>query len=519
MAKKFVVWDDITKELGSAGNISRSRVRDLFSSPFWDNIPDKPSVYPPELHASTHAKGGSDELSLDATQITSGVLSADRIPELDASKITSGLLDVARLPKNDLYIWYGLAGPDALAQDIENGVIDVDTAASLLNMYVDLASKIDLGLIDKYKGVERAVSVLGSTNISATTAHNILASAYLTADYVQTILYRMIELGYISKVIEILTATAADGSITADTTITGTNRYKNLIIDTGITLIVDGQPGVIIAETITNNGTILKTATGGPGGTTPTAPGAGGTGGGGLIIIAKSYAGGVVSADGEAGEAGKTTAAASGIGGAGGDGSMVVVGTDSPGNGGNGGSALAGNGGDGGTPGGGGGGGSNSSSGAGGNGGNITLTTKSSYSEVFEEILKAVIDWYIVNVLGKSPTSTMSLYNCYGAGGGGGGENNNYADCGGGGGSGGHILMCVVSINGGIFTAVGGAGGNGGIEGNFDAGAGGGGGGIVYILYKTLVASPTIDVSGGARGTGDYNGAAGTAGTGVAVQV
>ncbi|RLG82355.1 MAG: hypothetical protein DRO40_07940 [Thermoprotei archaeon] len=50
MAKKFVVWDDTTKELGSANTISRSRVRDLFSSPFWDNIPDKPSVYPPEPH-------------------------------------------------------------------------------------------------------------------------------------------------------------------------------------------------------------------------------------------------------------------------------------------------------------------------------------------------------------------------------------------------------------------------------------------------------------------------------------
>jgi len=88
MAKKFVIWDDETKELGAASSFRRQWIRDFFSSPFWDNIPDKPSAFPPEAHASTHAKGGSDELSLDASQITSGVLSVDRIPSLSRSKIT-----------------------------------------------------------------------------------------------------------------------------------------------------------------------------------------------------------------------------------------------------------------------------------------------------------------------------------------------------------------------------------------------------------------------------------------------
>jgi len=77
---------------------SRSIISDFFGSPFWDNIPDKPSVYPPDLHASSHALGGSDELSLDASQITSGTLSADRIPGLDASKIVSGRFPLDRLP-------------------------------------------------------------------------------------------------------------------------------------------------------------------------------------------------------------------------------------------------------------------------------------------------------------------------------------------------------------------------------------------------------------------------------------
>jgi len=87
---------DIGDLISSA--FSRSWISDFFSSPFWDNIPDKPSSFPPELHASTHALGGSDELSLDASQITSGTLSVDRIPNLDASKITSGVFDVARIP-------------------------------------------------------------------------------------------------------------------------------------------------------------------------------------------------------------------------------------------------------------------------------------------------------------------------------------------------------------------------------------------------------------------------------------
>jgi len=81
-----------------SSSFSRSWISDLFSSPFWDNIPDKPSVFPPDLHAAAHGLGGADELSLDASQIASGTLSAARIPNLDASKITSGVFDVARIP-------------------------------------------------------------------------------------------------------------------------------------------------------------------------------------------------------------------------------------------------------------------------------------------------------------------------------------------------------------------------------------------------------------------------------------
>jgi len=41
---------------------SRSDITDLWSSPFWDNIPDKPSAFPPEAHGSSHNIGASDEI-------------------------------------------------------------------------------------------------------------------------------------------------------------------------------------------------------------------------------------------------------------------------------------------------------------------------------------------------------------------------------------------------------------------------------------------------------------------------
>jgi len=43
-------------------DLTRSKITDLWGSPFWANIPDKPSKFPPEPHASTHQLGGTDEI-------------------------------------------------------------------------------------------------------------------------------------------------------------------------------------------------------------------------------------------------------------------------------------------------------------------------------------------------------------------------------------------------------------------------------------------------------------------------
>jgi len=71
-------------------------VNSRFAVPTVKEILD--TVYAAKLHASQHGLGGADELSLDASQVTTGVLSTDRIPNLDASKITSGVFDIARIP-------------------------------------------------------------------------------------------------------------------------------------------------------------------------------------------------------------------------------------------------------------------------------------------------------------------------------------------------------------------------------------------------------------------------------------
>ena len=74
-------------------------VRSRLATPIAKEVLD--TIYAGITHASRHALGGADELSLDASQIASGTLNAARIPGLDASKIVSGVLDVARIPDLD----------------------------------------------------------------------------------------------------------------------------------------------------------------------------------------------------------------------------------------------------------------------------------------------------------------------------------------------------------------------------------------------------------------------------------
>ena len=61
-------------------------VRSRVATPTQKEVLD--TLYATKVHALQHELGGADELSLDASQIATGVLSVDRIPSLTRSKIT-----------------------------------------------------------------------------------------------------------------------------------------------------------------------------------------------------------------------------------------------------------------------------------------------------------------------------------------------------------------------------------------------------------------------------------------------
>jgi|GEM_PF-6457065 hypothetical protein len=130
-----ITWDGVVSQLESVGSknkaydsdidgifdqaaipsLPRSKISDFFASPFWDNIPDKPSTYPPSSHThdASEIVSGRMGLSRMPTSATANtilivrsadsdpqwtVLNADDIPPLDASKITSGVFSVGRIP-------------------------------------------------------------------------------------------------------------------------------------------------------------------------------------------------------------------------------------------------------------------------------------------------------------------------------------------------------------------------------------------------------------------------------------
>jgi len=417
---------------------------------------------------------------------------AARIFRFAEELVGAGRLTISEVAKyaNDVL------SPESIATIFQE-VFSVGFVASVLN--------------DANMTISKAADILESTNISSAKTYNILAHANLAADKTQSILYN---LPFTAKLFDIITHGAGDLTVSADTSISGVNRYNTLTVNAGITLTITGQPGALIVKTLSNSGTITKSITGGAGGAAAPGAGAGGQGGGGLVIFASNLENlGVISADGENGGDGGTTTTY-GDGGNGGSGVFYRVGTDEPGLGGDGAydTANPDTRGDGGRNGGGG--GSSGSSRAGGDGDGSSYTTFASYGDLADEIRQSVIDWFITNVIGKSPSSTISIPNVYGSGGGGGGSDGGSGCGGGGGGGGGEILtLCLNLDNGGTIRANAGSGGNGGTEGAKDEEGGGGGGGLVYILYKVLVSTGTLQANGGVAGTGDSYGTAATAGT------
>ena len=406
--------------------------------------------------------------------------------------------------------------PDFLASVLNSQYMPASDAAAILNSQYMPASSAATILNSQYMLLSRAAAIVSSQNLSGSKRIDILKNANISADRVQSILYNI---PFPDRLIDILTDTAPDVTLNANATFTGVNIFRTLNLN-GYTYTADGQPHVVIAYRviIPSESYLIKTTTGGPGG----GPGAtyGGRGGGGLIIFAYDLVNyGVISADGFSGGF-QDSCFDNYAGRPGGGGALVVVAGDAPGVGGDGGAVND-------RPGGkgvnGGGGGAIPCRDA-GNGGSITITSYSSYADLVIDVKKSVIDWVIVNVLGKSPSKTTPLMNIYGAGGGGGTQD--YTTCGcnssaGGGGSGGQVIVVSNSVDSpGTISAYGGNGGNA-TKGD-GAGGGGGGGGIVYVLYKELKSLGVLNVDGGEAGSGrgtGQSGSPGTAGTAKAVAI
>ncbi len=98
---------------------SRGDISDFFASPFWNNIPDKPSTFPPSTHANTHQAGGSDALTgeLDANARV-GVMNAGtlvgtrrRINLVAGTNVSLNVVDDATNEKVDVTINAGGGEP------------------------------------------------------------------------------------------------------------------------------------------------------------------------------------------------------------------------------------------------------------------------------------------------------------------------------------------------------------------------------------------------------------------------
>jgi len=378
-----------------------------------------------------------------------------------------------------------------------DNVFSTSFSASILNSaYISISKAVEI-LNDVNMSAPKAAAILDNlANLALSKVHSILADVNLSANKTRSILYSMVDQGFYDKLLNIITFNAPDASYTANTTLsTGVNRYRNLSIASGVTLTLGAEPGVIVANSITNSGTIASGWIKGAGGAGAYGGGSGGGGRGAVIILASNVSVGTVISNGADGAAG-SGAVSTATGSPGGAGNFWLISGDSVPYGGKGGNGGAGN------PNGGGGG--NDGGGAGGSANVITFTDALS---LLNNLFKSVCDWWLVNVINKTPSSTASIPSLGGSGGGSGSATANGYGGGGGGGGGGQIIIYGTSVTAGSVQA---KGGNGGAPSSSVYNGGGGGGGIIYVFYKSLSGTFTYSVSGGAT-----SGTATAGGTGV----
>jgi len=349
--------------------------------------------------------------------------------------------------------------------------------------------------------------------LTATSLIMLITNGAVPANIAQFFLYTLAQNYYYNKWIYTITANAPSSITFSANAKLSTNVLiaQNITIASGVTVTCGTRTCLFVAQSFNNYGTVV--AYGGTGGVPTGGAGVGGTGGGGIVVVAVTAALGTFNLSGSpGGNASGYTATANG--GAGGVGVFyIVTGVTVP---------LGGTGGQGnagyvGIPGYNGGGGGTANNYNGGTGGIATVYSFSSPNAMVTYILQGLSDWWLINVVGKTPSSTTPLALIHGSGGGAGGVFNGDAAGGGAGGGGGEAVVYGYNILSGTINAAGGNGGNGvGVSGYNYGGGGGGGGGLAFIFYGAAVGTITANMTGGVGGVGSTslgNGLAGANGT------
>jgi len=373
-------------------------------------------------------------------------------------------------------------------------------------------------LILNFVSRQKLAEIATSTSVPVTSLLSFINNAALSGDAAQGLLYGLAENYYYNKWLQAVTYNAPTSVTFSTNAVISTNVLiaQNITIASGVTVTCGTTTCFFIAQSFNNQGTIVNpygapsgNAVGGDWGS-----GAGGTGGGGIVVIAYTAAMGTINVNGANGVAPSTSPGCYqgicsypgywGVGGA----FALLSGMSVPlgGTGGTFGAPYAGVG----NPNGGGG-GNSSSGGEGGGGGSATVYSFSSGNDLVTYVIQGISDWWLQNVIGKTPSSVTPLLFIYGSGGGGGASNaTGYYGGGGGGGGGGEVVVYGYNVIAGTVFANGGNGGVGSTGGlGQGAGGGGGGGGILLVFYGPggldgQISFEAVGGSGGLYATNSY---------------
>ena len=330
--------------------------------------------------------------------------------------------------------------------------------------------------------------------LNVTSLNQIIMSSQTDGNHAQTILYYLIQNYYYNEWIQTITASYGSTTISTNVTITTSPIFaQSLTISTGVTVTCGLHTCYFITQQFNNYGAIVN-QNGAIGGTGTGGGGNGGTGGGGIVVLAITSALGTLNVNGGTGINSGAAGGAS-YGQIGGTGILFSLSTNV---------ALGGN--NGGYQGGAGA-PSGTDGGYGATGGSVILYLFNNGNSILNYIMQGVSDWWAINALDKSLSSTTPLPILYNAGGGGGGSNGSGGVGGGGGGGGGEVIAYAYNIISGNISA------NGGYGGNLSSGSnigGGGGGGLIFVFYGSTSGSLTFSVIGG---TGNAAGGKGIATT------